>query len=178
MFALYVCQMCCKLEVKTFNNHKTTASLQNHWKCCMCSNPCICTTQQYSFCFSKVLHENCRIFPWSFDIVVTSDIPTRYLIFFTNFLLTTFSMSCDFSWMPSFSQLHGVSLFGNIKMCCSLLQWSDVHTWILCRTCTVRFFWSLLRIFSSFPLFWVCEMKILLKVASSCAEDLKPVFYT
>ena len=53
------------------------------------------------------------------------------------------------------------------KVCCSLLQWSDVHTWIWCRTCTVCFFRSLLRIFSSFPLIWVCEMKVLWKVASS-----------
>ena len=35
-----------------------TASLWNHRKCCACSDPCICTKQQYSFLFSfKVLHE-------------------------------------------------------------------------------------------------------------------------
>ena len=51
MFALYVCQMCCKLELKTLNNWKTTASLQNHWKRCVCSDPCICTTQRYLFFF-------------------------------------------------------------------------------------------------------------------------------
>ena len=62
------------------------------------------------------------------------------------------------------------------KVCCSLLQWSDVHTWIWCRTCTVHFFRSLLRLFLSFPPIWVCEMKALWKVASSRAEDLKPVF--
>ena len=85
MFALKVRQMCCKLELKTLNNQKTTASLRNHRKRRMCSDPCICTTQQYSsvFFFSKVLHEIWRIFPQSFDIVVTSDIPTRYLIFCT-----------------------------------------------------------------------------------------------
>ena len=37
------------------------------------------------------------------------------------------------------------------KVCCSLLQWSNIGTAIWCRTCTVRFFGSLLRIFSSFP---------------------------
>ena len=83
MFALYVCRMCCKLELKTLNNWKTTASLQNHRKHRVCSDPCICTTQWYSFFFSEVLHKIWRIFPWSFDIVVTSDIPTGYLIFCT-----------------------------------------------------------------------------------------------
>ena len=63
------------------------------------------------------------------------------------------------------------------KVCCSILQWSDVGTAIWCRTCTVRFFRSLLRIFSSFPPVWVCEMKVLWKVASSLAEDLKPIFF-
>ena len=82
MFPLYVRQMCCKLELKTLNR-KTTASLQNHRKRRVCSNPCICTTQWYSFFFSEVLHEIWRIFPRSFDIVVISDVPTRYLIFCT-----------------------------------------------------------------------------------------------
>ena len=62
------------------------------------------------------------------------------------------------------------------KVCCSVLQWSDVGTAIWCRTCTVHFFRSLLRLFSSFPPIWVCEMKVLWKVASSRAEDLKPIF--
>ena len=84
MFALYVRQMCCKLELKTLNNRKTTASLRNNRKRCVCSDPCICTTQQYLFVFfSEVLHEIWRIFPRSFDIVVISDVPTRYLIFCT-----------------------------------------------------------------------------------------------
>ena len=75
MFAPYVCRM--------LNNQKTTASLRNHRKCQVCSDPCICTTQRYSFFFSEVLHEIWRIFPQSFDIVVISNIPTRYLIFCT-----------------------------------------------------------------------------------------------
>ena len=78
MFALYVCRMCCKLELKTLNNWKTTASLQNHQKGWVCSDPCICTTQRYSF-FSAMF----CIFPGSFDIVVISNVPTRYLIFCT-----------------------------------------------------------------------------------------------
>ena len=53
------------------------------------------------------------------------------------------------------------------KVCCSLLQWCDISTVVWCRTCTVRFFRSLLRLFSSFPPIWVCEMKVLWKVASS-----------
>ena len=83
MFALYVRQMCCKLKLKTLNNWKTTALLRNHRKRRVCSNPCICTTQRYSFFSSEVLHEIWRIFPRSFDIVVISDVPTRYLIFCT-----------------------------------------------------------------------------------------------
>ena len=83
MFALYVHRMCCKLELKTLNNQKTTALLRNHRQPRVCSNPCICTTQRYSFFFSEVLHEIWRIFPRSFDIVVISDVPIRYLIFCT-----------------------------------------------------------------------------------------------
>ena len=83
MFALYVRRMCCKFELKTLNNRKTTATLQNHRKRRVCSDPCICTTQRYSFFFSKVLHKIWRIFPRSFDIVVISDVPTRNLIFCT-----------------------------------------------------------------------------------------------
>ena len=84
IFVLYVCRMCCKLELKTLNNWKMTASLRNHWKRHVCSDPCVCTTQRYSSFFSsKVLHEIWRIFPRLFDIVVTSNVPTRYLIFCT-----------------------------------------------------------------------------------------------
>ena len=132
--------------------------------------------------FSEVLHEIWRIFPRSFDIVVISDVPTSNILYKTNekavsFLSTTSSTSRDISWVPSFSQPHGVFARKHWKVCCSLLQWSDVHTWIWCRTCTVRFFRSLLILFSSFQLIWVCKMKVLWKVASSRAEDLKPVFF-
>ena len=51
-----------------------------------------------------------------------------------SFLSTTSSTSRALSWMPSFSQLHGVSLFGNIERCvvvsfsgATLVQWSDVE---------------------------------------------------
>ena len=123
MFALYVRRMCCKLKLKTLNDWKTTALLWNHRKRCVCSDPCICTTQRYLVFFSKVLHKIWRIFPQSFDIVVISDVPIRYLIFCTkqtrkrSFLSTTSGMSCDLSWVPSFSRPHGVSLFANTKRC-------------------------------------------------------------
>ena len=95
-----------------------------------------------------------------------------------SFLLTTSGTERDLSRVPSFSRPHGMSLFGNIKkMCCSRLQWCDIGTVVWCRTCTVRFFRSLLRLFSSFPPIWVCEMKVLWKAASSHAEDLKLVFF-
>ena len=81
MFALYVRQMCCKLELKTLNNRKTTASLRNHWKM---SRVFRSMHSHYTAIpvFSEVLHKIWRIFPRSFDIVI-SDIPTRYLIFCT-----------------------------------------------------------------------------------------------
>ena len=43
------------------------------------------------------------------------------------------------------------------KVCCSLLQWCDVGAVVWRRTCTVRFFRSLLRLFSSFLPIWMCE---------------------
>ena len=108
----------------------------------MCSNPSIYTTQQYLFFFSEVLHEVWRIFPRLFDIV-TSDVPTRYLIFCTK---QTRKQSCfidnirHITWpflnvfiLPAawhvFVQKHQ-------KVCCSILQWSDVGTAIWYRTCT------------------------------------------
>ena len=64
MFALYVRRMCCKLELKTLNNRKTTASLRNHRKHCVCSDPCICTTQWYSCFFQRSFAQNLKnIFP-------------------------------------------------------------------------------------------------------------------
>ena len=70
--------------------------------------------------FQRILHEIWRIFPILFDIVVISDVPTRYLIFCTkqiSFLSTTSGTLRDLSRVPSFSWPHGVSLFGNIERC-------------------------------------------------------------
>ena len=139
MFALYVRQMCCKLELKTLNNWKTTASLRNHRQRRVCSDPCICTTQRYSFFFSEVLHEIWRIFPRLFDIVVISDVPTSNILYKTNeravsFLSTTSGTSRDLSRVHSFFRLLGVSLFGNTERCvvvsfsgATSVQWSDVE---------------------------------------------------
>ena len=63
MFALYVRQMCCKLKLKTLNNRKMTASLRNHWKRRVCSDPCICTTQWYSFFSAKFCTKSEEYFP-------------------------------------------------------------------------------------------------------------------
>ena len=51
-------------------------------------------------------------------------------------------MSRDLSCMTSFSLPHGMSLFRNIKRCVvvSFSGPTYIHTWIWCRTCTVRFF--------------------------------------
>ena len=48
------------------------------------------------------------------------------------------------------------------------MVWCNTSVW--CRTCTVRFLRSLLRIFSSFQPIWVFEIKVLWKVASSYVE--------
>ena len=135
------------------------------------------------FFFSEVLHEIWRIFPRSFNIVVISDVPTKYLIFCTkqtrkqsrfidNIRHIMWPILNDFILLASWR----VFVRKHWKVCCSILQWSDVDTSIWCRTCTVCFFRSLLRRFSSFPPIWVCEMKVLWKVASSRTEDLKTVF--
>ena len=96
-----------------------------------------------------------------------------------SFLSTTSRTSRDLSTSAFiFPAAWRVFVRKHQKVCCSLLQWCDVGTVVWRRTCTVRFFKSLLRLFSSFLPIWVCEIKVLWKVASSCAEDLKPVFYT
>ena len=84
------------------------------------------------FFFSEVLDEIWRIFPRSFDTVVISNAPTRYLIFCTkqtrkqSFLSTTSGRSHDLSYsflmtfpthFPSFSRPHGVFLFENTERC-------------------------------------------------------------
>ena len=139
MFGLYVRRMCCKLELKTLNNRKMTASLRKRRKRRVCSDPCIFALHSNTlfFFFSEVLHE-IWIFPRSFDLVI-SDVPTRYLIFCTKqrrkqSLLSTFGMSSDLSRVHSFSWPHGVSLFGDIERCVVVsvsgamsVQWSDVE---------------------------------------------------
>ena len=141
MFALYVHQMCCKLELKTLNNRKTTASLRNHRKRRVYSDPCICTTQRYLFFSSVVLHEIWSIFPWLLDIVVISDVLTRYLIFCTKqtrkqslFYRQHPERHMTFPQVHSFFRPHGVSLFGNTERCvvvsfsgATSVQWSDVE---------------------------------------------------
>ena len=95
---------------------------------------------------------------------------TKYLIFlhlaqhvtFPEWLHSPGRMVCLCS-----QTLKGVSQYSSVAWC---------NTSVWCRTCTVRFLRSLLRIFSSFQPIWVFEMKVLWKVASSYVEDLKTVF--
>ena len=141
MFALYVRQMCCKLELKTLNNRKTTASLQNHRKRCVCSDPCICTTQWYSCFFQRSFAQNLKnISPivW-YCCNIQRPCKLSNILYKTNekavsFLSTTSGTSCDLSRVPSFFWPHGVSLFGNTERCvvvsfsgAMLVQWSDVE---------------------------------------------------
>ena len=71
--------VCGNIILYNFEQPKMTALLWNHWKHHVCSDPCICTTQQCSFFSSEVLHEVWRRFFRSFDIIVASDVPTKYL---------------------------------------------------------------------------------------------------
>ena len=108
MFALYVHQMCCKLELKTLNNRKTTASLRNHWKRHMCSDPCICTTQRYSFfqlSFARKL-KNTSLIVW-YCCNIRCPYKVSNILYKTNekavsFLSTTSGTSHVLSRVPSF----------------------------------------------------------------------------
>ena len=123
MFALYVRQMCCKLELKTLNNRKMTASLQNQRKRRVCSDPCICSTQRYSFfqrCFAPNLKNISPIVWYCCNIWRPYKIVN--ILYKTNekavsFLSTTSGTSRDLSWVPPFFRPHGVSLFGNTERC-------------------------------------------------------------
>ena len=133
--------MCCKLELKTLNNQKTTALLRNHRKHRLCSDPCICTTQRYLFCFSvKFCTKSEEYFPpivW-YCCNIWRPYKISNILYKTNekavsFLSTTSGTSHDLSWVHSFSRLHGVSLFGNTERCvvvsfsgATSVQWSDV----------------------------------------------------
>ena len=177
MFALYVCRMSCKLELKTLNNRKMTASLRNHRKRRVCSNPCICTTQWYSGVFSRVLHEIWRIFLPIVWYCCNIQCPYKIsnILYKTNekavsFLSTTSRTSCDLSRAHSFSCLCSetpircvvVSFSGAMSV-----QWSDVEH-ALCAfpgAC-----WDYFQVFCQFGCAkWkYCQ--------SSRAKDLKPVF--
>ena len=141
MFALYVRQMCCKLKLKTLNNQKTTASLRNHWKGRVCSDPCICTTQRYLVFFQWSFARNLKnISPivW-YCCNIQCPYKISNILYKTNekavsFLSTTSGTSRDLSRVHSFSRLHGVSLFGNIERCVVVsfsgvtsIQWSDIE---------------------------------------------------
>ena len=141
MFALYVRQMCCKLELKSLNNQKTTASLRNHRKRRVCSDPCICTTQRYSFFFQRSFARNLKnISPivW-YCCNIWRPYKLSNILYKTNekavsFLSTTSGTSRDLSQVPSFFRPHGVSLFGNAERCvvvsfsgATSVQWSDVE---------------------------------------------------
>ena len=101
-----------------------TASLQNHWKCCVCSDPCICTTQQYSFFFQQSFARNLKnISPliW-YCCNIWCPYKKSNILYKTNekavsVLSTTSGTARDLSSMPSFSRLHGMSLFGNSERC-------------------------------------------------------------
>ena len=122
MFALLVHQMCCKLELKTLNNRKITASLRNHRKRCVFQSmhlhyTVILVFFQRSFArnlknISLIVGYCCNIWhPYKISNILykTNEKAVSFL--------STSGTSRDLSWVPSFSQPHGVSLFGNIERC-------------------------------------------------------------
>ena len=164
MFALYVCRMCCKLELKTLNNWKTTASLWNHRKRCVCSDPCICATQQYFFFFQQSFARNLKNISPIVWYCCNGRCPYKIsnILYKTNEKVVSFfidnirKVMWPFLSAFIFPATWRVFVRKHRKVCCSVR--SDVGTAVWCRTCTVRFFRSLLRLFSSFLLIWVCEM--------------------
>ena len=150
-----------KLELKTLNNRKTTASLRNHRKRHVCSNPCICTTQRYSFFFKRSFARNLKnisLIVW-YCCNIRRPYKIANILYKTNekavsFLSATSGMSRDLSRVHSFSWLHGVSLFGNIERCvvvsfsgATSVQWSDVDP-ALCAFSGVC--WDYFQVFRRF----------------------------
>ena len=133
--------MCCKLKLKTLNNRKTTASLGITGNVTCVLIHAFALHSDTRFFTAKFCTKSEEYFPRSFDIVVISDVPTRYLIFCTKqtrkqplFLSTTSRTSRDLSRVHSFSRPHGVSLFRNTERCvvvsfsgATLVQWSNVE---------------------------------------------------
>ena len=115
--------------------------LRNHRKRRMCSDPCIRTTQRYSFFFQQSFARNLmNISPiiW-YCCNIRRPYKISNILYKTNekavsFLLTTSRTSRDLSRVPSFSRPHGVSLSGNTERCvvvsfsgATSVQWSDVE---------------------------------------------------
>ena len=163
MFALYVRQMCCKLELKTLNNWKRQHRFGITGNVMCVAIHAFALHSDTHFFFQQSFAWNLKnISPivW-YCCNIRRPYKISNILYKTNekavsFLSTTSRMSRDLSRVHSFSRPHGVSLFGNSKRCvvvsfsgATSVQWS------------VRFFRSLLRLFSSFPPIWVCEMKAL-----------------
>ena len=137
MIALYVLQT----RTENFEQPKIIASLWNHQKRRVCSDPCICTTQWYSFFFQQSFARNLKnISPivW-YCCNIQRPYKIYNILYKTNekavsFLSTTSGTSRDLSRVRSFFQPHGVSLFRNTKRCvvvsfsgATSVQWSDVE---------------------------------------------------
>ena len=140
VFALYVHQMCCKLELKTLNDRKKTASLRNHWKRRVFRSMHLRYTAILFFfqrSFARNL-KNISLIVW-YCCNIWRPYKIANILYKTNekavsFLSTTSGTSRDLSQVPSFFQPHGVSLFRNIERCvvvsfsgATSVQWSDVE---------------------------------------------------
>ena len=140
MFALYVRQMCCKTQPENFEQSKNDSIASESLETSRAFRSMHLHYTVILVFFSEVLHKIWRIFPWSFHIVVISDVPTRYLIFCTK---QTRKQSLFYRQHPErhvtfpeclhfFSRM--VCLFGNTERCvvvsfsgATSVQWSDVE---------------------------------------------------
>ena len=141
MFALYVRQMCCKLELKTFEQLKNDSIASE--------------SPETSRVFRSMhLHYTAILvfFQWSFARNLKNISPIVWyccnirrpykisnILYKTNeeavsFLSTTSGTSRDLSRVPSLFRPHGMSLFGNTERCvvvsfggATSVQWSDVE---------------------------------------------------
>ena len=148
-----VCPVCTSdvLQTRTenFEQRKTTASLRNHRKRRVCSDPCICTTQRYScFFFQRSVAGNlknispivwycCNIWrPYKIANILYKTNEKAVSFFIDNIRNVTWPFPSAFIFPAAWR----VFVWKHRNVCCSLLQWCDVGTVVWCRTCTVRFF--------------------------------------
>ena len=134
MFTLYVCRMCCKLELKTLNNRKTTASLWNHRKTSRdfrsmhLHYTAILVFFHRSFArnlknISRIVWYRCNIWhPYKISNIVYKTNKKTVSFFIDNIQNVTWPFPSAFIFPAAWR----VFVRTHRKMCCSILQWCDV----------------------------------------------------